>query len=52
MMWLHHINFKPCEKLKNSNFTKFFTMVSPPRMKHIHGDFGIRADRVILVKRV
>jgi hypothetical protein len=23
-----------------------------PRMKHVHGDFGIRADRVILVKRV
>jgi hypothetical protein len=23
-----------------------------PLMKHIHGDFGMRADRVILVKRV
>jgi hypothetical protein len=23
-----------------------------PLMKHVHGDFGIRADRVILVKRV
>ena len=23
-----------------------------PRMKHIHGDFGTRADRVILVTRI
>jgi hypothetical protein len=52
MMCLHHENFKSCEKLENSNFTKFFVLVSPPRMKHVHGDFGMRADRVILVKRV
>lgn len=23
-----------------------------PRMKHVHGEFGMRSDRVILVKRV